>query len=87
MLKKHNTQFKFQMLNLEVLVPQNHLLRLVDRYIDFSFIEQLTYDLYCHDNGRLAIDPVVLFKMLFVGYIYGIRSGRQLVDDFNVNTA
>ena len=87
MLKKHNTQFKFQMLNLEDLVPQDHLLRLVDRYIDFSFIEQLTYDLYCHDNGRPAIDPVVLFKMLFVGYIYGIRSERRLVEEFNVNIA
>lgn len=87
MLIPHNPQFKFQMCLLEDLVPQDHLLRLVNRYIDFDFIKELTYPLYCHDNGRPAIDPIVLFKMLFVGYIYGIRSERRLVEEFNVNLA
>lgn len=87
MLKSRAPQFKFQMCLLEDLVPQDHLLRLVDRYIDFDFIKELTYPLYCHDNGRPAIDPIVLFKMLFVGYIYGIRSERRLVEEFNVNLA
>ncbi len=87
MLIPHNPQFKFQMCLLEDLVPQDHLLRLVNRYIDFDFIKELTYSLYCHDNGRPAIDPIVLFKMLFVGYIYGIRSERRLVEEFNVNLA
>ena len=72
---------------LEDLVPKDHLLRKVNQYIDFSFIKELTYHLYCHDNGRPDIDPVVLFKMLFVGYIYGIRSERRLVEEFNVNLA
>lgn len=87
MLIPHTPQFKFQMCLLEDLVPQDHLLRLVDQYIDFTFIKKLTYHLYCHDNGRPAIDPVVLFKMLFVGYIYGIRSERRLVEEFQVNLA
>lgn len=87
MLKSRTPQFKFQMCLLEDLVPQDHLLRLVDRYIDFDFIKELTYPLYCHDNGRPAIAPIVLFKMLFVGYIYGIRSERRLVEEFNVNLA
>ena len=43
--------------------------------------------MYCHTNGRPAVDPVVLFKMLFIGYLYGIRSERQLVKDMEVNLA
>ena len=43
--------------------------------------------MYCHTNGRPAVDPVVLFKMLFIGYLYGIRSERQLVKDIEVNLA
>ncbi len=87
MLKKHSNQYKFQMINLEDLVPQDHLLRKIDQYIDFSFIEGLTYDLYSHETGRPALDPVVLFKMLFIGYLFGIRSERRLVQEINVNLA
>ena len=45
MLIPHTPQFKFQMCLLEDLVPQDHLLRLVDQYIDFTFIKKLTYHL------------------------------------------
>ena len=87
MLKKHSSQYKFQMINLEDLVPEDHLLRKIDKYIDFSFIEGLTYDLYSHETGRPALDPIVLFKMLFIGYLFGIRSERRLVQEINVNLA
>lgn len=43
--------------------------------------------MYCHDNGRPAVDPVVLFKMLFIGYLFDIRSERQLVKEIEVNVA
>lgn len=80
-------QQKLEMVYIENLVPQDHILRKIDKYIDFSFIRELTKDLYCHDNGRPAVDPVVLFKMLFIGYLFGIRSERQLIRDIEVNTA
>ncbi|GFR36666.1 hypothetical protein TCEA9_24780 [Thermobrachium celere] len=80
-------QQKLEMVYIENLVPQDHILRKIDKYIDFSFIRELTKDLYCHDNGRPAVDPVVLFKMLFIGYLFGIRSERQLVKDIEVNVA
>ncbi|CDF58082.1 IS1182 family transposase [Thermobrachium celere] len=80
-------QQKLEMVYIENLVPQDHILRKIDKYIDFSFIRELTKDLYCHDNGRPAVDPVVLFKMLFIGYLFGIRSERQLVRDIEVNVA
>lgn len=80
-------QYELEMVTLEELVPKDHLLRLIDRYIRFDFIREATAHLYCHDNGRPAIDPVVLFKMLFIGYLFGIRSERQLVKEIQVNVA
>lgn len=82
-----NIQQKIELVCIEDLVPQEHILRLIDTYIDFSFIRELTKDLYCLDNGRPAVDPVILFKMLFIGYLFGIRSERQLVRDIEVNVA
>lgn len=72
---------------IEDLVPADHILRKVSRHIDFSFVRERMEPLYCLDNGRPAIDPVILFKMLFIGYFFGIRSERQLVKDIQVNVA
>jgi transposase len=83
----NSTQQKLEMVYIENLVPTDHLLRKIDRYVDFSFIRELVKDLYCHDNGRPGVDPIVLFKMLFIGYLFGIRSERQLVKDIEVNVA
>jgi transposase len=83
----NSTQQKLEMVYIENLVPQEHILRQLDKYIDFSFIRDITKDLYCHDNGRPAVDPIILFKMLFIGYLFGIRSERQLIRDIEVNIA
>jgi transposase len=72
---------------IDQLVPEAHLVRKVARAVDFSFIREKVAPLYCADNGRPAIDPVVLFKMLFLGYLFGIRSERQLVREIEVNVA
>lgn len=69
------------------LVPKDHLLRKVDQAIDFSFIHPLVKDLYCPDNGRPALDPTLLFKILILGYLVGARSERQLMRDIQVNVA
>ncbi|WP_038001016.1 IS1182 family transposase, partial [Thauera linaloolentis] len=80
-------QTELEMVTLEQLVPKAHLLRLIDRHIRFEFIRTETESLYCANNGRPAIDPVVLFKMLFIGYLFGIRSERQLMREIEVNVA
>ncbi len=80
-------QHEIEMVTLEQLVPSNHLLRLIDRHIDFSFIRTETEHLYSSNNGRPAFDPVLLFKMLFIGYLFGIRSERQIVREIEVNVA
>src|SRR5512138_2504051 len=88
MLKEQdNSQVSLEFVSIEELVPRDHLLRKIDKVIDFSFIRAKVKDLYCADNGRPAVDPVVLFKMLFIGYLYGIRSERQLIRDIQVNVA
>ncbi|SHI48014.1 transposase, partial [Propionispora hippei] len=70
-------QMKFELVCIDQLVPEDHLLRKIDKYIDFSFIYEKTTPYYCQDNGRPPVDPIVLFKMIFIGYLYGIRSERQ----------
>jgi len=77
----------YEFVCIDDLVPQEHILRKIDKYIDFSFIDELVVDLYCHDNGRPATDPKILFKMLLIGYLFGIRSERQIVRDVQVNAA
>lgn len=88
MLKEtHSQQLKYEMVMIENLVPENHLLRKIDKVIDFSFINEICRPYYCEDNGRPAIEPEVLFKMLFIGYLYGIRSERRLIEEVKVNVA
>jgi transposase len=88
MLKKPRPQqTELEIVTLEGLVPKDHLLRKIERVIDFSFIHDRVAGLYCADNGRPALDPVVMFKALFVGYLFGVRSERQLVREIEVNVA
>lgn len=80
-------QHTLEMVILEDLVPADHLLRKIDKYINFEFIRDQVRHLYCNNNGRPAVDPVLLFKMLFIGYLFGVRSERQLVREVQVNVA
>ena len=57
-----NIQSEILMTTMEELVPKDSLFRKVDKYIDFTFIYEEVKDLYCNNNGRPSIDPVVLFK-------------------------
>ena len=80
-------QTALEMVTLEELVPKDHLLRKIDAVIDFSFIHERVAVLYCADNGRPPLDPTLMFKALFIGYLFGIRSERQLVREIEVNVA
>lgn len=76
-----------EFVSIEELVPKDHLLRKIDKLIDLSFIYDKVEHLYCADNGRPPIDPVLLFKMLLIGYLFGVRSERQLEREVQVNMA
>ena len=85
--KVSDTQPKMEFVIIDDLVPDNHLLRKIYQVIDFSFILDRTAHLYCSDNGRPPIHPITFFKMLFIGYLFGIRSERQLIKEIEVNVA
>jgi transposase len=84
-LKNHRDQEVT--VSVESLVPADHFLRAVEATIDFSFIEEKLQPYYCEDNGRPSIHPITLFKMMFIGYFYGIRSERQLAKEIETNLA
>lgn len=82
--KSHDKQQQVELVVLEQMILQDHLLQRLARSIDFSFIHKLCEPLHCSDNGRPAIDPEVPFRMLFAGYLYGIRSEILYTDSTHV---
>ena len=76
----------FYQVSLEEVVPAGHLLRRVAEAVDWSVARRLTRRFYSH-VGQPSIDPVVLFKMALLGYLYGLPSERRLVDEIRVNLA
>mgnify|MGYP003593182962 CR=1 FL=1 len=72
MMTKELTKVREQMqvVCIDDLVPQDHLLRIIDKAIDWSFIYDLVEDKYSQGNGRPSIDPVVLIKIPFIQYVF-----------------
>lgn len=69
-------------------MPKNHILRIIDKAIDFSFIYEEVKEMYSPlDSGRRGIDPVSLLKIVFIQYLFGIRSMRQTIKEIEVNVA
>jgi transposase len=89
MLKKKSKDNRYQveMKSVEDLVPQDHLLRKIDKKINFDFIYGEVKGLYSKAKGRPSIDPVVLIKILLIQYIHGIPSIRQTIKEIQVNVA
>ena len=75
------------MVSIDQLVPEEHLLRKIDKYIDFTFIYDLVEDRYSTETGRPSIDPVTLIKIPIIQYMYGIKSMRQTIKEIEVNMA
>lgn len=75
----------FSAVDIEKLIPKNHLLRKIEKCVDFSFIRELTCDLYCQDNGRPSIDPEVFFRIYLISFLYGINSDRQVCEEIHYN--
>ena len=87
MTKKDEQRQAIQMIDVESLVPEDHLVRKIETVIDFEFVRDLVKDLYSEDQGRPSIDPVVLVKIVFIQFLFGIRSMRQTIKDIEVNVA
>src|SRR5215813_5487178 len=76
----------FYYFKLEDQVPENHLLRLIDRHVNFKFIRARLKERYS-DGGRPSIDPELLLRMLLVGYLHGVTSERKLVEELRMHLA
>lgn len=76
----------FHEFSLKEHVPQDHLLRSIDRFVELSSIRPHLSDSYGH-TGRPSIDPELLIRMLLVGYCFGIRSERRLCEEVHLNLA
>ena len=77
----------FEIVDTESLVPVNHLLRKIDAAVDFGKIYDMVEPLYCADNGRPSVDPVVLFKMVLIQHLYGLTSLRRTAEEVSLNVA
>ena len=75
--KFHEKQQGMELIILEQLVPQEHLLRKIDRSIDFSFIRRLCAPLYSANLGRPAIEPEVLFVGVSLRHPFGAAAGGR----------
>jgi len=71
---------------LEKHIPEDHLLRQIDQFLDFDQIRQHLQPFYSI-TGRPSIDPELMIRILLVGYCYGIRSERRLCEEVNFNLA
>lgn len=72
---------------MDSIIPEDHILKKIDKIIDLNFIRKISEPYYCPNNGRPSIDPGLFFRMLIIDYLYGIFSDRQLCKEVNLNIA
>jgi transposase len=76
----------FYTFDLDKVVPPDHLVRQIDGVLDLEWVHKELAPYYSH-TGRPSIDPVLMIRMLIVGYVFAIRSERQLCSEVQVNLA
>ena len=67
----------FYSFKLDEVVPLDHLVRQIDGVLDLGWVHKELAPYYSH-TGRPSIDPVLMIRMLIVGYVFAIRSERRL---------
>jgi transposase len=76
----------FYAFDLDKVVPPDHLVRQIDAVLDLSWVHKELARYYSH-TGRPSIDPVLMIRMLIVGYVFAIRSERRICAEVQVNLA
>jgi transposase len=72
---------------LSSLIPDDHILKLVDKVLDMSWLRDEVKALYCSDNGRPGIDPEAAVRLMLAGFFQGIVHDRKLMREAQVNIA
>ncbi len=80
---KKDSRREVVFVDIDVLVPKDHLLRKIERVMDYDWLYERLDPYYCKDNGRPSVDPVVLIKMVLIQHLYGIPSLRQTYERIN----
>ena len=76
----------FYAFDLDKAVPADHLVRQIDAVLDLKWVHKELAPYYSH-TGRPSIDPVLMIRMLVVGYVFAIRSERRICAEVQVNLA
>lgn len=85
--RRHDSQVQFlYAFDLDKVVPPDHLVRQIDGVLDLSWVHRELAPYYSH-TGRPSIDPVLMIRMLLVGYVFALRSERRLCSEVQVNLA
>ena len=72
---------------LSSLIPDDHILKMVDKVLDLCWLRDEVKDLYCNDNGRPGIDPEAAIRLMLAGFFQGIVHDRKLMREAQVNIA
>jgi transposase len=83
---KQDQEQLFYSFNLEEAVPEDHLVREIAAVLDLNWVYEALAPHYS-TMGRPSIDPVLMIRMLIVGYVFAIRSERALCREIQVNLA
>ncbi|HET7089751.1 MAG TPA: IS1182 family transposase [Anaerolineae bacterium] len=85
--RREDSQVQFlYAFDLDKVVPADHLVRQIDAILDLSWVHRELRPYYSH-TGRPSIDPVLMIRMLLVGYVFALRSERRLCSEVQVNLA
>ncbi len=86
MMGKQTVQIQKVILDLDSVIPENHLLRQIKKRVHFDYIYEIAAPYYSN-VGRKSVNPVILIKMLLIGCLYGIQSERRLEEEISLNLA
>ena len=87
MMGQHDrSEALFYCFRLEDQIPEDHLLRLIDKHIHFEFVRERLRASYS-ETGRPSSDPELLLRILLIGNLYGITSERKLVEELRMHLA
>ena len=85
-MSRQSGQMSIVILDLAELIPTDHILRKINQMAPFDFIYKLVAPYY-PANVRPSVDPISMFKMLLVRYLYGIKSECWLIQEIQLNIA
>ena len=85
--RQHDGRKAAMVVDIDMLVPKGHLLRKIDKVMDYEWIYERLEPYYSKRVGRPSADPVVLIKMVLIQHLFGIPSLRQTWREIDVNVA